>query len=355
MSIREKLGLGPKADPNQTNLPEGYLEEGLARKQAEAAKVATAGPDVLLDGLPTDDLDREDERRASLTEDERLAEDMTNASERLEKIELSHGAWSLIDRAADSMQRQTGAGLDDPDAKQAAKERAALMKIADNDLTVCVQAIIAGSAPEDAPGNVYGFLYAVLKSATFFGNLDYRLAEGMDVYSDDAVVEQFFENYVSSTYVEEALARVVGDQVLINDDIRESEQEEKARSDMGFESRRNLQIEALRELYGASDDEPGEAVKQALRDVQLMFQLQTEAIGWPVDRPMPFGNVAEPNGTFSPIHDVQTALDAVEIKREAAKVRRREKRSATMSAAQLAAQAIIAKSMQRPNVHQRRK
>lgn len=354
MSIREKLGLGPKTEPNQTNLPEGYLEEGLAAKQ-EAAKVATAGPDVVLDGLPTDDLDREDERRAALSDDERLAEDMAKASEKLDTLELSAGAWSLIDRATDSMQRQTGAGLDDPDAKADAKARAALLKIADNDLSVCVQAIIAGSATEDAPGNVYGFLYAVLKSATFFGNLDYRMAEGMDIYADEATVEQFFANYVSSTYVEEALARVVGDQVLLSDDSREAEQDERARSDMGFESRRNVQIEGLRELYGASEDEPGEAVKQALRDVQMMFQLQTEMIGWPVDRPMPFGNVAEPNGTFTPIYDVQTALDAVEIKREAAKVKRRERRAAAMSGAQAAAAAIIAKSMQRPTVHQRKK
>lgn len=354
MSIREALGLGPKTNPNQTDLPEGYLEDKAAA--AEAAKVATAGPDVHLTDLPTDDLDNErDERRANMTDDERLAEDMAQAGERLEQLELSTGAWSLIDRAADSMQRQTGAGLDDPDARADAKARAALLKIADNDLSVCVQAIIAGSAAEDAPGNVYGFLYAVLKSATFFGNLDYRLAEGMDIYSEDAVVEQFFDSYVSSTYMEEALARVVGDQVLITDDIRESQAEEKARSDMGFESRRNMQIAALRELYGADEDAPGEAVKTALRDVQLMFQLQTEMIGWSVDRPMPFGNVQEVNGSFTPITDVETALDAVEIKREAAKVRRREKRAAAMSGAQAAAAAIVAKAMQRPTVHQKKK
>lgn len=335
-SIRDTLGLGEKKDPNVTTLPDDYFDQPQEQVAAPADPV-TAGLE--------DDLDEV----VPLTEEEAIAQ----AGERLSTLELHPGSWSLIDRALDSMSRNTGSGLDDPDAVLEAKQRAMLVKATDNDLSVLTQAIIASSAPEDAAGNVYSILYAVMKNCVFFANLDYQQAQGMDAYSDEATVQAFFERYVSSTYVDEALSRVVGDQVLSADDNREKEQEDKQRSDQGFEARREIELAYLTEKYHALDVE--EAVVQALRDIQLLFQLTCESLGWDLMRPMPFGNVRNADGTYTPISDALTAIEAAEIARQASQKKRREKRTQMLSGAAAAAQAILAKSMQRPTVHLRKK
>lgn len=280
------------------------------------------------------------------------AEAMAEAAEKLGKLELGEGSWSLVDRALDSIARNSGTGLDDPDAVARAKQNAALARIADGDLNAIIQGLIAVSAPADVAGNVYSYLYGVLKQAVFFANLDYRFAEGMDQYSDEAAVQEFFVRYVSSTYVEEALGRVVEGRVLSADDTREFEQERRQRSDQGFEDRREIELAYLRERYGAED--PAEAVKQALEDLHLFFGLTVESLGWDSARPLPYGNVREADGKFTPITDVQNALDAAEISRQASQKRRREKRAADMANAAEAVAAIMAKSLQRPTVHRRK-
>jgi hypothetical protein len=327
--LREGLGLGEKPEPNVTHLPEDFYDQPVEQKAA----------------APT-----EEEEPVEKTE----LEEIEAAAERLETLELGEGSWSLIDRAMDSLSRNTGAGLDDPDAVADAKARAALIKAADNNLQVCVQAILASTASTDAPGAVYSFLYRVLQNSVFFANLDYRQAEGMDLWSDEATVQEFFVRYVSSSYVDEAFARVVEDRVLGNDDTREKEQDDQARSEMGFDDRRTLELRYLEEKYGAPEDAPEDAVVQALSDIQLFFQLTCEAMGWDAARPLPYGNVRNPDGTFTPISDANTALDAAEIKRKAAQQRRREERSKMYSNAQSAAAAILARSAQRKSVHLRK-
>ena len=331
-NIRKLLGLGEKADPNTTHLPADYFDQ----------------PEIV------DEAPRIEASAEETASDEPLneVEAMAAAAERLEKIELGEGSWSLIDRALDSIARNTGAGLDE-EGQLTAKYRAQLAKLADNDLSVIVQGIIAASAATDAAGNVYSYLYAVLKNCVFFANLDYRFAEGMDQYSDEATVQEFFVRYTSSTYVEEALSRVVSDRTLSADDTREYEQERKTRSDQGFEDRRDIELRYLQEKYGAED--PADAVLQALNDIQIFFDLTVASLGWDSnERPMPFGNVREPDGKFTPINDAQNALDAAEIARQASQKKRREKRAQTMADAATAVAAIMAKSMQRPNVHLRK-
>lgn len=325
--IRDSLGLGEKADPGVTHLPPDYYDQ--VEVPVEASVQAQEQP----------------EEPQPKSEEDLMAE----AAHKLEALELPVGAWSLIDRAVDSLSRNTGAGLEDPDAVERAKQLAGLAKIADGRLDIIVQAIIESTPVVDRPGAVYSTLYRVLQNCVFFANLDYQQAQKLDVYSEDAVVEEWFTRYVSSSYVEEALARVVEDRVLGVDDAREKDEDDKRHSDMGFEDRRDAQLRALSEVYGSEELE--DAVLQALNDVRLYFQLTCESLGWDVLRPMPFGNTRNPDGTFTPIEDAQTAIDAAEIKRQASLVRRREARRAQMSKAQEAAAAIIARSMQRPTIH----
>lgn len=336
MSIREKLGLSPKkAEPNVTHLPKDYFDEHREEvaKKLEAAEGDEDAPD----------------------KEETIAA-MEDAADKLEKLTLHEGSWGLIDRALDSMSRNTGAGLTDEDAKTAAKQRAALAKAADNDLSVMVQAIAQATPVMERGGAVYSLLYRVLSQCLFFANLDFRQAEGMDAFSDEAGVQEFFTRYVNSSYVDEALARVVqdtnGDVMLSADDEREAEQEGQMRSEQGFEARRDAELRFLKEKYGS--DEPAEAVVQALEDVRLFFQLTAEVYGWDPAQTMGYAYVQNPNGTFTAITDARTAIDAQEIKREAAKKKRREARAAQMDAAQAAAEAIIAKALERPRNHLRK-
>lgn len=286
-----------------------------------------------------------DDLETPLTEEET----MRRASEALQTLELAPGSWSLIDRALDSLSRNDGRGLQDPDAREEAQQLAALVRACDNDLATLVQAVVSATPTLDVPGQLYRVLYRVLKNCVFFANLDYRAAEGMDAYSDEATVQAFFERYVSSTYVEEALGRVVDDQVLSYEDTREKEFDDFMRSEQGYELRREIELQYMREKYGS--DELTEAVVRALEDVRLLFQYQLESVGWPNERPMPYANTQNRDGTFTPITDAMTALDAAEVARRASQQRRREERLRTLAKAQAAAAAIVAASLKQPRVH----
>lgn len=294
----------------------------------------------------------EEDHDEILTEEQRMERDINAAGEKLQTLELGPGSWSLIDRALDSLSRNTGAGLEDPEARDDARRFAALVKATDNDLSVLISAIVESSAPTEAAGSLYSALYRVLKNCVFFANLDYRQAQGMDSFSDEATVQAFFDRYVSSTYVEEALARVVGDIVLSDEDLREKEQADQVRSDQGYEARREIELQYLTDRYGATDVE--DAVVQALQDVQLLFQLNVEVLGWPPERPMPFGNVQNPDGTtFTPINDALQAIDAAEIARQASQKKRREKRASMLADAAVRAAALVAAANKRPTVHRK--
>lgn len=342
-SIKKSLGIPTDTkigkqlkDDTYDNTPGPHSEVDLA------AAGPTTNPAASFEDL--DDLDDE-----PLTEEEAIAA----AAEKLEALELQPGSWSLIDRALDSMSRNTGAGLEDADAALEAKQRALLVKATDNDLQSIVSAIISSSPALDAAGNVYSILYACMKNCVFFANLDYQMAQGMDSFSDEATVQAFFDRYVSTTYVDEALSRVVDGQSLSADDEREKEQEDKQRSDQGFEARREIELDYLKEKYAATDVE--DAVVQALSDIQMLFQLTVESLGWDASRPMPFNNVRNADGvTFTPINDAKTAIEAAEIARQASQKKRREKRSSMLAGALAAAQAATLKGLQRPTVHQKK-
>lgn len=346
--IRESLGLETKntdpSEPPVTHLPANYFSEEEAGLRAQAAAL---GSGVTLDPLPVEPETTDDEPR---TEEEQMA----HAAERLEKLELGHGSWTLIDRALDNLSKNTGAGLADEDARQRAKELAALVSATDNQLDVLVSAIAQATPVLDRGLAVRNVLYRVLQQCVFYANLDYRQAEGIDAYSDDAVVAAFFERYVSSQYVEEALARVVDEQVLSAEDEREKEQRDQRTSDMGYEAVRDIQLRYLTDKYGVDASSLEDAVLQALQDIQLLFDLTAQSYGWDPNQPVPYGFVQEKDGSFTPINDAQTALDAQEIKRVAAQKRRREQRSEQMAKAHDIAAAIVAASLKRPTVHRRK-
>src|SRR5690606_31818565 len=133
------------------------------------------------------------------------------------------------------------------------------------------------------------------------------------------------------------LGRVVDDQVLSYEDTREKEFDDFMRSEQGYELRREIELQYMREKYGS--DELTEAVVRALEDVRLLFQYQLESVGWPNERPMPYANTQNRDGTFTPITDAMTALDAAEVARRASQQRRREERLRALAKAQAAAAA----------------
>lgn len=265
-----------------------------------------------------------------------LAEDpASKAAMALADFDLSVGARSLIDRALDGLSKQTGANLEDKDAAADAKLRAQLVEASGNDLGVLLEALSAEGTPTEVAGAVYSLLYATLKGATFYANLDYRQATEMDFASGEATVEAWFTRYVGDRYVTEALGHVVDGDVELPPD-GDSEREPP----MGLMTRREQQLTYLEEVYAASDIE--DAVIRSLEDVRLFFQLTAEANGWSPEQPMPYGNVRNVDGSYTPITDVQVAIDTAEINRKAAQVKRREKRQASTLAAAAAARKILA-------------
>lgn len=340
MSIREKLGLGPKQE-NRAPLVDDTVD---ITKQVKAEQAAAEEPGEQV------------EERDS----------MASAAAQLENFELSRGSASLLDRALDSISRNNGAGLDDPDAVLEAKLRAQLIKASGNSLSTAISGIVQVVPVDDMPSAVYSLLYSVMRNVLFFANLDYRAAQGMDVNSEDAVVAEWFYRYVGDETTSEALGRVIRDAEGHAIELSPDERERDVEAPVGFETRREAQLRMLQEQYGhgasgdrahlvgADSEDAANAVLTATSDLRLFFQLTAESFGWDPERPMPYGNVRNPDGTFTPITDVEIALDATEIKRKAAQAKRKEKNRATLSAAALAAQAILAKALDSKKVHLKR-
>lgn len=277
-------------------------------------------------------------------EDVQQLDAMQAAGKQLDNFELSQGAASLLDRALDALSKNTGAGLEDPAAVQDAKLTASIIRNAGNDLSVVLEAYTLVADPLNLGATIYSVCNKVMRQSLFFANLDYRQAEGLDIASDDSVTEAFFARYVDDQYVTEALGHVVEGVELV-DDPREADREPP----YGFETHREAQLKALARVYGS--EEPTEAVINALSDLRLFLQLLTEVHGWDPERPMPYANNMEPNGTFTPIHDVVQALELTEIKRAASQVRRRERAMATSAAALEKVRALMAAKVSGPKVH----
>lgn len=262
------------------------------------------------------------------------------AAEQLGHFQLTPGARMLCDRALDNLSRNTGQGLDE-DAKFDARLRAEIISAGGNDLSVIIDALSSSCEVDEAGGMVYSLLFNTLKAAVFIGNLDYR--QFLDPTRDMDM--HLYVNYgeVGRTYGEDA--RDPDSQPQFNPDNRSDRSPLEGQS--GFETGAEFQLARLKTLYGNDIDDEGDVVAASLRDLRYYFQLLAESFGWDPNRPMPFANVAEPDGTFTPVTDASAALDLAELRRQAARAKRKARQGAVLNAAAAKAREALAKASAR--------
>lgn len=254
------------------------------------------------------------------------------AAAQLEEYALSPGAQSLLDRAVDNVARNTGVGLNDEDAKADAKMRGEILTASGNDLGIAIAALSSEAEGDEAAGIVYSLCFNVLKSAVFIGNLDYR--RFLDPAQDNDL-HLYMREYDPRKGEDGRDPRT--DPAFETDSRQDHSPLE---GDTGFETGAEYQLSKLRELYGHIDTEE-DVVAASLQDLRYYFQLLTESFGWPTDRPMPFANVMEPDGTFTPITDAGMALDSAELRRQASRAKKRARQGALTNAAAARAREML--------------
>jgi len=288
----------------------------------EKAKPAQASVADSKDGHhETDDaaLEQQEQATEAVALERHIAEDdpAAKAMLELESFSMTPGAKSLLDRAMDNLSNNDGAGLEDPDARIAVKQRAALVAAAGNDLSVVIAALVASCEdnPRDIAPTIFSVCFNVLKSAVFIANLDYR--RYLDPRAD----------FDLAMYA----------------DPREDEPSAPA----GMATHVEREFEYFRETYGASCEDLEDVFACALEDLRLFLQLTSESFGWDPDRPIPFAYMQRPDGGFDPINDPALALDNAEIKRKESQKKRRERESVRLAAAASAAAKMVASSLKR--------
>jgi hypothetical protein len=255
------------------------------------------------------------------------------AAGQLSSFALTEGAKHLLDRSLDAMSKNTGRGLQDADAAAQVQQRAALIEAAGGDLSIVLDALSTSCGPLEIPGVVYSMLYNVLKNAVFTANIDYRRA--LDPNAD----------FDYSPY----LPRTLDEQLGHGEFAADQREEQHALSDapIGLDSRLDREFWALRSLYGDTFEDFADAIPRALDDLRWFFQLTCESFGWDPANPMPFGNVANPDGTFEAITDAEAALDAQEIKRQVARKKRNDARAEQLSNAATRARELAKAALRR--------
>lgn len=294
-------------------------------KKNETAQAASASPAEDASRATHDDTDN---AIAALERDVE-ADPAAVAAEALEHYTLTPGAKSLLDRALDNLSQSDGAAIEDPDFRQTVQMRAALIAAAGNDLSLAL-ACIVDACRDDAKSIaalVYSLCYNTLKQAVFYANLDYR--RYLDPRGDFDLAP-----YVRSRVEDEALG-VDGFYV----DAREEQRD----APPGLDSTIDREWAYFRQVYGPGVEVTEDIFAAALTDLRIYLQLTTEAFGWDSERPMAFANVAEKDGTFTPITDAQQALDHSEVQWKAKRRERAAKENARlMAAAERARMALTA-------------
>lgn len=250
----------------------------------------------------------------------------------LEDFQLTPGAKHLLDLALDNMSTNDGQGIDDPQARDSVRLRAALIEAAGNDLGVVIEALVEScEKPQDVAPSLYSMLYNVVKSAGFYANLDYRR------YLDPRA------EFDMSSYLDaEGKARI--DRELDGEHGSPDRREDDPSAPDGLDTYVDRELALYRQLYGAEVIEDGDVILCAWSDLRLFCQLTVESYGWEGDE-MPFTFVQETDGSFTPVHDVRTAIDALEIKRQQSRAKRAEREAARVSAAIERARAMTAKAL----------
>ena len=243
-------------------------------------------------------LEREDQAAQLL--EQSLAEDAKDpakaASIKLESFSLSETAQTLLQRAIENAARNTGNGIDDPNAKLKIKSMADLLAASDNDLSAALIALTEAMPIAELPNAVFSLCFSVQKASMFIGNLMYRRA--LDPKDGEGTPAHDHRDHRDPPYG-------------LGPDADEDE---------GFED-----VKVLR----------------AIEDVHLFLQLTAEAFGWDPEQPMPFVYMQEKDGTFSRITDVEQALDYLEIRRKQSQAKRQERQAAGYAAAAERAKAAL--------------
>lgn len=216
------------------------------------------------------------------------------ANQRLAAFSLSPRAKDLLDKATENAMRNSGNGIDDESAKLKIKQMAELLAATDGDLSASLVALTDAMEVMELPNAVFSLCFSVQKAAIFIGNLQYRRA--LDPQDGEGTPVHDHREHRDPPY------------------------------GLGPDG---------------NDEDPVDAVRHAIEDVHLYLQLLTEAYGWDPERPMPFVYLAEKDGTFRPIYDVEQALDYLEIRRKQAQAKRAVKQAAGFAAAAARAKATL--------------
>lgn len=277
----------------------------------------------------------EDETRAEYVHDDTAAQlaaleaeiekdPAARAAMELETFALTPGAKHLLDLSLDNLSTNTGEGIDDPQARDSIKLRAALIEAAGCDLSVVIEAMVDSCAkPTDVGPALYSLLYNVVKSAGFYANLDYR--RYLDPLSD----------FDLGSY---------GRAGELDDSNSSDRREEEPSAPDGLDTRIDRELAFYHQLYGAEIVEDSDVIPAAWSDLRLFCQLTIEAYGYE-GAEIPFLYAQELDGSFTPITDVRTALDVQEINRQKSRQRRAERESVRLSSAIERARALTAKAL----------
>lgn len=263
-------------------------------------------------------------------------EDRTmQAAEALETYQLTPGAKSLIDRALDNISKNDGTQIEDPDFRLTVQSRAALINASGNDLSVAISAVVdsCGDDAKAISGIVYSICYNVLKNAVFAANLDYR--RYLDPRADFDLTP-----YMRTKVEDEALGASDGS-------FESDERSEFRDAPPGLDSTIDREWMYFRDIYGSTVEITEDIFAASLDDVRIYLQLTVEAFGWDPERPMAFANVAEKDGTFTPITSAQQALDHTEVQRKLRMRERQAKDNARVLAAAERAKAALARAAKR--------
>lgn len=268
--------------------------------------------------------------------EQHIAEDDPAAKAALElsTFTMTPGAKSLLDRALDNLSTNDGAAISDPEARMQIKLRAELLKAAGNDLSVVLHALVDScEKPTEISGTVYSLCFNVLKASVFVANMDYR--RWLDPKGD----------FDMSPY----LPRRVEDEALGGKDFEVDARSEESPLDglTGHDTSVDQAWHRLRELYGQGIEDEGDVFRASLDDLRLFMTLTVESFGWDADRPMPFLNVMEKDGSFTAITDAEQAMDIQEIKRQESRKRRAEENAVRMANAAERAKALLAGALKR--------
>lgn len=288
--------------------------------EAEPATASVAEDEARKDHVH-DGIDAEIKALETAIDDDPAA----RAALELESFEITPGAKHLLDLALDNMSTNTGEGIDDPQARDSIKLRAALIEAANNDLGVVIEAMVDScEKPTDVAPTLYSLLYNVVKSAGFYANLDYRR------WCDP------LQDFDLGAY---------GKAGELDDSNSSDPREDDPSAPDGLDHRVDREIAFFRSLYGAEVVEDGDVILAAWSDLRLFCQLTAESYGWEADSDMPFVFAQETDGTFTPITDVRTAIDVLEINRKKSRARRAEREATKLNAAIERARKLTSKAL----------